>query len=479
MNQQTHLELSRDRSADTSPSVSVETAPQGSAIIPQQNTFAPNHKGDSSAIVQPETTAPVWSEALESVLDRPPAGFPKYLIGAGVVFSLLFLAWANTGQVQEVSNARGQLIPKGQTYKVQPVAPGEVAKLRVKEGDYVQRGDVLVELETDTVKAEVIRLQQSLDTYRQKLAQVNGLMTQAKIELTTRQQIANTNIEAQKAAFNQLQAEANMQHQLLSSLSTETPLYQERVDRFSDLEAEGAISKEYLFDVEQAAREQARTLTQAQGQLQQTLERGAQLKAELAQKHLEKQSLELETVKNLQQLQIEAEDLRGNIAETQTLLKEAKLRLSQRFLRAPVDGVISRLNITNSGEVLQPGYTAAEIAPSDAPLVLSAMVPSQEAGLIEVGMETQIKLDAFPYQDYGVLSGEIMTISPDAEVSEELGNGYRVEIALERDHVIHENTPVQLQAGQLAHADVIVGRRKIIDILLDPIRQLKESDFNL
>ncbi|MEM8810438.1 MAG: HlyD family type I secretion periplasmic adaptor subunit, partial [Cyanobacteria bacterium P01_G01_bin.38] len=415
----------------------------------------------------------------ESVLDRPPAEFPKYLIAAGAAFSLLFVIWANTGQIQEVSNARGKLIPKGQTYKVQPVAQGEVAQLKVKEGNRVQQGDILVELEIDTVEAEARRLQQSLDTYRQKLAQINDLIHQTQLELTTHQQLANTSIEAQAAILKQLQAEANMQHQLLSSLSTETPLYQERVDRFSNLETEGAVSKEYLFDIEQAAREQARTITQAQGQLQQTLERGTQLKAELTQKHIEKQSLELEATKNLQQLQIEAEDLRGQIAEAQTMFKNAQLKLSQQFLRAPVDGIISRLNISNSGEVLQPGYTAAEIAPSDAPLVLSAMVPSQEAGLIEVGMETQIKLDAFPYQNYGVLSGEITTISPDAEVNEELGNGYRVEIALEQDHVIHENTPVQLQAGQLANAEVIVRRRKIIDILLDPIRQLKESDLNL
>ncbi|MEM9164632.1 MAG: biotin/lipoyl-binding protein, partial [Cyanobacteria bacterium P01_F01_bin.4] len=260
MNQQTHLELSRDRSADTSPSAAAEMLPRSSASLPQKShPPAPGHRGKSSAIVRPTASALVWSDALESVLDRPPAEFPKYLIAAGAAFSFLFLIWANTGQVQEVSNARGQLIPKGQTYKVQPVAQGEVAQLSVKEGHRVQRGDVLVELETDTVKAEVMRLQQSLDTYRQKLAQVNGLMNQAKIELTTHQQIANTSIEAQTAALKQLQAEANMQHQLLSSLTTETPLYQERVDRFSNLEAEGAVSKEYLFDVEQAAREQART----------------------------------------------------------------------------------------------------------------------------------------------------------------------------------------------------------------------------
>ncbi|MEO0457136.1 MAG: HlyD family type I secretion periplasmic adaptor subunit [Cyanobacteria bacterium P01_A01_bin.114] len=476
MNQQTSLELSRDRSADTSPSVSAEMTPPSSVSTPEPAT---GRRDPSSATPPPVSSLPIWSDALESVLDRPPAGFPKYLIAAGTAFSLLFLIWANTGQVQEVSNARGRLIPQGQTYKVQPVAQGEVAHLKVKEGDPVQQGDILVELETDTVKAEVIRLQQSLATYRQKLAQVNDLMTQAKLELTTHQQIANADIEAQAAVLKQLQAETHTQHQLLSSLSAETPLYQERVDRFSNLEAEGAVSKEYLFDIEQAAREQARTITQAQGQLQQSLERGTQLEAELTQKHIEKQRIELETVKNLQQLQIEAEDLRGQIAETQTMLKEAELRLSQRFLRAPVDGIISRLNLSNSGEVLQPGYTAAEIAPSHAPLILSAIVPSQEAGLINIGMETQIKLDAFPFQDYGILSGEITTISPDAELDEELGNGYRVEIALERDHVIHESKPVKFQAGQLATADVIVRRRKIIDILLDPIRQLKKSDLNL
>ena len=127
--------------------------------------------------------------------------------------------------------------------------------------------------------------------------------------------------------------------------------------------------------------------------------------------------------------------LEAEIANTQNLLNQARTQLVQKFLYAPVEGIVSSLNLSNTGEVVQQGQTIAEIAPKTAPLVLTASLPNGEAGFIKQGMPVQVKLDAYPYQDYGIVSGKVKSISPDTKKDDQLGSVYKVEVALDRNYV--------------------------------------------
>jgi HlyD family secretion protein len=106
-------------------------------------------------------------------------------------------------------------------------------------------------------------------------------------------------------------------------------------------------------------------------------------------------------------------------------------------------------------------------------------LPNQEAGFIKLGMPVQVKLDAFPYQDFGVVSGKVTSISPDAKTDERLGPVYRVEVALDRNYVAANQQTIPFKAGQTATADIIIRRRRIVDVLLEPFRQLQKGGINL
>lgn len=129
--------------------------------------------------------------------------------------------------------------------------------------------------------------------------------------------------------------------------------------------------------------------------------------------------------------------------------------------------------------MVQQGQTVAEVAPENAPLVLSASLPTSEAGFIKQGMPVQVKLDAFPYQDFGVVSGKVTSISPDTKKDEQQGAVYKVEVVLDRNYVNANQQTIHFKAGQTASADIIIRRRRIADILLDPIRQLQKGGINL
>lgn len=477
-----------------------------------------------------------WSPGLQHVLDQPPRAFPSYLLLGGMVFCLVFSTWAWLGKIEEVGHARGKLVPQGEVYKVHPVESGKVAGIAVKEGDRIKAGHVLVELDNQIANSEVERLQQLLAAYQFELSQKQGLIARTRVEAGTRKAIAAANLKAHSSAIAAAREKAANTKELLKQLHSEVaasntrlerlqPLLatsqerqrqmrtdvaenQARIKRLKPLVEKGAISKELLFqaeqnlrdrtqaitqnqleegtntkerlfEAEQALRERTKAITQNEGELKQALVEVERLQAGLAQKQAEARTTQLEAEQQIQQLEVELTEAKAKMAETGNLLTSATAKLKQRFLYATVDGVVSSLNIHNIGEVVQPGQTIAEIAPATAPLILSASLPNKEAGFVKTGMPVQVKLDAYPYQNYGMVTGKVTSISPDAKQDERLGAVYRVEVALDRSYITANHQIIQFKAGQTASAEIIIRQRRIADILLDPIQQLQKGGINL
>lgn len=423
--------------------------------------------------------APYWSPALQNLLDQPPSNLPIRLIAGGLLFCVAFGAWACLGRVQEVSHAQGQLIPKGEVYKVQPTVQGEITQLRIKEGQHVKAGQVLAVLDNQLAETEVTRLQQSLVGYRLQLMQLQGQINTTHLEISSRRTIADAEIRAQEAKIAQTQATIATNQTLLSQMQSEKDAYQGRLNRLQPLVEEGVIAREQLFETEQALREHDRLATQKQGELQQATTEVEQLQAELLQHQAEGKRSELEAQQRIQQLQQQTAELQAKITETEMLLQAAETKLEQMYLYSPVNGVISTLNIKNIGEVTQPGATIAEMIPDGTPLIISAKLPNREAGGVEPGMTVKLKFDAFPYQDYGVLSGHVISISPNTTTDEKLGAVYQIEIAVDQEEITVPGKTPELKAGQTARAEIVTRDRRIIDVLLDPLKKLQQEGINL
>lgn len=450
-------------------------APSTSAIAPPPS---PTNTTRFTPVVRPPTTSP-WSTSLQTVLDQPPSTLPYKFIAGGLLFCATFVAWAWFGQINEVGRAQGQLIPKGEVYKIHPVELGKVTHIAIKEGQEVKAGQVLVELDNQIAADEVERLQQTLLADQLQLSQMQGLIERTRLEAQTRAAIAEADAQSQAAAITQSQAEAATLQKMLDQLHSDAAAQEARLDRIKPLVVEGALAKEQMFEVEQALRDRQRTITQNQGELQKALVEAERLQAGLIQKQAEGRTALLGTEQQIQQLQVEVTQLRAKIAETQNLLLTAKAKLKQRFLYAPVSGVVLSLNVQNVGEVVQPGQTIAEMAPSNAALVLAASLPNQEAGFVKPGMPVQVKLDAYPYQDYGIIPGKVIAISPDAKLDQRLGAVYRLEVALDRHSINTKNQTVKFKVGQTATADIIIRRRRIAELLLEPLRELQQGGIDL
>lgn len=452
-----------------------EPTPEGNHLLSGNASLAAPLTHSSAPLSEDSN----WSESLQLVLNQPPAKLPQQLLLAGIAFVGMFGAWAWFGQIQNVSYAQGRLIPKGEVYRVQPVVQGEISAILVKEGQQVRAGQAIAKQDSQLAEAEIERLEQSLNATQIQLLQVQGLIDRTRLEWQTQQAIAKANVAAQQAAITEVIARVTTLEQLLAQFQTEMAAHEARLARLRPFVEEGVLPEEHLFEVEQAWRDRQQALTQNRGELQQAMAQSEQYQAKLIQIQAEGRKSDLGAQQQLQQLELEAAELQAKINDASALLKESKTRQEQLLLRAPVSGLVSSLNLHNIGEVAQPGQTIMEIAPAATPLVLSAVLPSQEAGLVEEGLPVQMKFDAFPYQDFGLVSGKVLAISPDAKLDEKLGAVYRVEISLDQPFITRHQSIFPLKAGQTATAEIVTRQRRIADILLDPIRQLQTGGISL
>lgn len=390
-----------------------------------------------------------------------------------------------------------------------------------------------VQANIDTENALLEQLHRDVKAQEERGQRLKPLIQQTD-QLVTQLQ---TDVKEQETRAQNFATLPSKTEELLKQLHTEVEANQERVDRLQPLVEEGAISKEMLdsaqkdlrmsqqaivraqlgeeiqtkerqfevsqsirdrqntilrtkltdstqtkerlFEVEQTLRDRQNAIIKSQGVLSEHQTQLNRLHAELNQKQAEATQTELEQQQKIQQLEVELTQLKAKIAENRTLLAQAQTKLKQRFIYAPVDGVISSLNVRNTGEVVQLGQTIAEIAPNHTPLILQATLPNNEAGFVKNGMTVQLKFEAFPYQEYGVVTGKVISISPDTKPDERLGAVYRVEVSLSRDFVTANHQKVKFKAGQTAIADIVIRQRRIVDLLLDPIRQLQKGGVSL
>jgi hemolysin D len=198
-----------------------------------------------------------------------------------------------------------------------------------------------------------------------------------------------------------------------------------------------------------------------------------------------KSSGQLTLVKSQEQLneiraQIGAAEI--EIVQSQNQIKGLQRELEQKLLRAPTNGILVQLPVKQAQAFVQTGQLVAQIAPQDSRTIVKAQIPSQESGFLKAGMPVKVKFDAYPFQDYGVVTGKVQWVSPDSKVSEANGvktETFELDVLLDQNHIQHRGNRVDLSLGQTATVEVITRQRHIIDFIIDPFKQLQKGGLKL
>jgi hemolysin D len=420
-----------------------------------------------------------WSHGLQDVLDQPAPSLPFKLMLSGMLFFGLFGAWAWTSQVDDVAVARGKLIPQTEARKVQHGDAGKVIELMIKEGDRVKKGQVIIELDREPAQKEIDRLKTVLTANQTELLQTQGMLDRIKLQAKTKTKIAGTEVDSQRVSIDQNQLAIDNQRRIISQLRETEVDRQDRLTRFDHLEKEGAISKEQVLAARDTLRETQRSMMEIQGTIDRNLSEIDRLKSGMTQKRAEVDQTSLDGQAQEQQLQIRTGELQAKINETNVLIAKAQGDLTRRYVRASETGEVLSLNVRQTGQVIQPGEVLAEIAPEGKPLILSTVLPARDAGFIKDNMPVKVKLDAFAYQDYGIVAGRVRSIAKDSKAMEQIGQTYRVDIEIDQQSIKAKGETFKFKPGQEGQAEIITRKRRMIEILFDPLRQMKSDNVNL
>lgn len=473
-----------------------------------------------------------WSYSTEELLDALPKAWTRSLLYALVGFTAIALPWAMLSKVDETGSARGSIEPQGATLKLDSQADGRVTSVRVKEGDKVKAGQILLDIESNILQTQLQQAEAKLSGLQNQRSQFDVLKNQLQLSLNVQEQQnqsqalekmsqvnqAKQNLDAKQSTYNlqklekqalvnqaqqQIKASQDTQKSARSRLSIDS----RQVERFSKLIDEGAVSATQVDELQKEQEESKQLyekaisdvkqsqlrLTEEQNRYQTTLN---QLESDIKQARLRLQEEEnsyrslqqagtLALLRNQQQLkdlQTKISAIESQIAQTKSQIVSLKLQLQQRIVRSPVDGMIFDLPIDKPGSVVQPGQRIAQIAPENTPLILKAEMPSTQSGFLKEGMPVKIKFDAYPFQDYGVVTGRVDWVSPDSKVTQTnrgSTQNFELTISLDRPYIQSGDKRIPLTAGQTATAEVIIRQRRVSDYILDPFKKLQTGGLEL
>lgn len=432
------------------------------------------------------------------ILDMPirrPPGLSHQVIWTLCAFIIAMLAWSFVGHLDVVTAARGRVISEGQIRSVQAAVSSSVREIRVKEGDSVRAGEILLELDdavfqsdVASVKERIAQLETELsrleaessgrsvfarqDQADERYAMQKAVQAARQISLGQREQEARATIDARRAALASGQLVLRGQEARLV-IATEK---EQRAQPYVDI----AMPRfQYL-----QLKDDVLTLDRDIAAQRLTNERLAQEIREASQRLLQISSARKQDIAQ------EISDKRSALAQLTADLSKANKHLSDTRVTAPQDGVVQKVMVTTVGATVTPSDVLLHIVPANTRLLVEVLVPNEEKGYLEAGQPVDIKLDAFPFQKYGRLAGRLEWISPDAELSTSGNISLLTEAAqmralttsvpqyVYRGHVVavpQSSSRLRLAPGLTAEVDIHTDRRRIIDFFLFPLEKATDE----
>ena len=367
------------------------------------------------------------------------------------VLGLIFL------KIDVVVTARGKIVPRGDVKIVQPLETGVVTRIHVKEGDYVQQGAVLLEIDPSIDMADLAGKEQNLKYSQLSLDRINAVLAERSFNPVNEGQSSEV-IRAQQAHF-------RAQRNALNSLQEELA----GLDRVLTMTLEDEKRQEALVDIGALAENRYRDKVRERMNLERERDSKSSQVEQLRERLLAEYSVNVQGRNSLQ-------------AEVSSL----RFKQDKRFIVAPVTGYVHLLPVKTIGGVVTTAQPVAGIVPEDTPLEVHAVVVNKDIGYLREGHRCVVKVDTYDFQKYGTIDGAVEVINPyvieeqerhNAATQEQETGGYPIRVKMLSETLQTKNGDVyKVKPGMSVIAEVNVGKRRVIEFFLFPIiRYLDEG----
>ncbi|HSH28647.1 MAG TPA: HlyD family type I secretion periplasmic adaptor subunit [Thiohalobacter sp.] len=422
--------------------------------------------------------------ALE-IQERPPSPLGRAIVWTLMLFFTLAIVWAVFGRVDIVTTAQGKIVPSGRVKVIQPQELGRIQAIHVREGQQVKAGDLLIELDSTSTRADQTRLESELQAAEREQARLAALLAllegrmdlnRVQASLAAAQDKARLRSEwkahqGRQAAFASARrsrgAEAAAIDRNIAKLEATLPLITKRATATKRLVERSLAAETTWLELEQQRIEQRQDLASLREQRRSRLASIDELEQ---QARTERADFSSETMARHEEAAVKVASLRQE-------LNKAASRNRRQQLRAPVDGVVQELAVHTLGGVVTPAQELMKLVPRDESMEVQAWLANRDVGFIQKGQSAEIKIETFPFTKYGVIDAEILDVSSDAVEDEQRGLIYAARVLMRSTTIQVNGRQVNLTPGMAVTVEVKTGTRRLIEFLLAPL--LKYADEGL
>ena len=431
----------------------------------------------------------------EDAVSVPPVADPRRDIRIGLViaglFFVIFLGWAMFARLDAAAYAPGTLVVSGQRQSVQHRDGGVVGKIYIREGQRVERGQLLVQLAAAEVQAQeralasqAIRLlaqRARLEAEQLGRGQIAAPKEFASLSPEDREEAAlamrlqqtelqarTSVLAAQRGALGQRVLQSGEQgrgygEQAVSS-AEQLRLIEEQIAALKPVADKGFVSATRMRELERARAQLQGQRGQYNASVAQT--RGAARENEIQVLEAER-SFRERTAADLR----DVETRLGDILPRWTAARD---QLERTAIRAPATGAVVGLSVFTPGGVVAPGQKLMDIVPERTPLLIQARIAPEDADDLTVGQRTLVKFSGLHERTLPNLEGKLTRLSADSFTDEKSGMSYFTgEITVPREQLSLiqgvRGADFALRAGMPVQVLIPLRRRTALDYALEPL----------
>ncbi|MDM3197210.1 HlyD family type I secretion periplasmic adaptor subunit [Citrobacter sp. Cf095] len=379
-----------------------------------------------------------------SRLQEPHLPRSSLVVWSVVSMLVVFIAWAGWFQLDEVTTGSGKVVPSSHEQVIQSLEGGIIHKLLVQEGDIVERGQQVAQLDLTKTESSVLesesRLNAALATASRLTAEVNGTELTFPAELDD-----DVDLVRQETALFTSRRESLEKG--VAGLRQGMALIQRELALTQPLVKQGAASNVEVLRLQRQKNELDNKVTEMQNQY-----------VVRAREELAKANAEIEAQRSV--------------------MKGREDSLTRLTFNAPVRSIVKDIDVTTVGGVIPPNGKLMTLVPLDDQMVIEAKISPRDVAFIHPGQKALVKITAYDYSIYGGLQGEVTMISPDT-IQDDVKRDvyfYRVYIRTNTNHLENkQGKEFPIFPGMIATVDIKTGSKSILDYLLKPLNKAKEA----
>jgi len=388
---------------------------------------------------------------------RALSGHPRLAFASiALMFAVLggFLWWAASSELEEVTRGQGRVVPSSKEQVIQSLDPGVLTEMLVREGDGVEKDQLLLRIDDTRATALLRELEAKIHALSAASARARAEAYGGRLEFPAELKASPELIRRETQAYN---ARKRALDESVAALRNGMKLLDREIEITEPMVGRGLVSEVELLRLKRQRNELALQVSDRQNKF------GTDAAADL--------------VKFESELSQARESL---VARADTARRTE--------IRSPMKGTVKSIQVSTIGGVIQAGQEIMTIVPTEDTLVVEAYVRPADVAFLHPGQKAVVKISAYDYAIYGGLDGVVENISPDtlrderraatpvADVADEANSYYRVLVRTDTNALRTPNGQVlPIIPGMTASVEMLTGRKTVLQYLMKPLNRAGEA----